>query len=208
MIANNQNMPSRFFDTPNSTIPEVHLLSNGRYHVMITSAGDGYSRWKNLAVDRCLEDSTCDAWGTYCYLRDVTSGNFWSTTYQPALRQADTYEAVFSEGRAIFQRRDDAIETVTEIVVSPEDDGEVRRIRITNQSGMRRKVDITSYGEIVFTPSATDSAHPAFNKLFIETEILRESHVAVGTPIGEVFRLRRNFPQPLPLFRASISAIP
>jgi cyclic beta-1,2-glucan synthetase len=56
----------------------VQLLSNGRYHVMLTNAGGGYSRWKDLAVTRWREDGTCDNWGTFCYIRDVASGNFWS----------------------------------------------------------------------------------------------------------------------------------
>ena len=90
---------------------EVHLLSNGRYHVMITNAGGGYSRWKNIAVTRWREDSTCDNWGTFCYIRDVTSGDVWSTAYQPTLKQTEKYEAIFSEGRAEFRCRNNDFDT-------------------------------------------------------------------------------------------------
>ena len=95
---------------------------------MVTNAGGGSSRWKDLAVTRWREDTTCDDWGTFCYLRDVASGEFWSTAHQPTLKQAEHYEAIFSEGRAEFRRRDLDFETHTEIVVSPEDDIEVRRV--------------------------------------------------------------------------------
>ena len=110
------------------------MLSNGRYHVMITNAGGGYSRWKDLAVTRWREDSTCDNWGTFCYIRDVDSGKVWSNTLQPTLAPAEGYEATFTEPRVEFRRRDEDIETHTDIAVSPEDDIELRRMRITNRS--------------------------------------------------------------------------
>ena len=109
-------------------MPEVHLLSNGRYHVVVTSAGGGYSRWRDLAVTRWREDATRDCWGSFCYLRDLDSGAFWSTAWQPTLKPAKRYEAIFTQGRAEFRRRDDRIDTHTEISVSPEDDIELRRI--------------------------------------------------------------------------------
>src|SRR5471030_347986 len=181
MIADNRKAPLRSFDSPNSPIPEVQLLSNGRYQVMVTSAGGGYSRWKNLALTRWCEDATCDNWGTFCYLRDAASGEVWSSAYQPTLQRADVYEAEFSEGRAVFRRRDHGIETHTEIAVSPDDDVEVRRTRISNCSDAPRIIEITSYAEIVLAPPATDSAHPAFSKLFVETEIVRERQAIVCT---------------------------
>ena len=161
--------------------PEVHLLSNGSYHVMVTRAGGGYSRWKGLAITRWREDLTCDNWGAFCYIRDVASGHVWSTTTQPTLQPADSYEAVFALGRAKFCRRDHDIEVQTEIAVSCDDDVELRRVRITNHSSEQRTLDITSYAEIVLTPAATDSTHPAFEKLFVETEILHDSQAIVCT---------------------------
>ena len=173
--------PMRVFNSPDTPIPEVQLLSNGRYHVMMTNAGGGYSRWKDLAVTRWREDSTCDNWGTFCYLRDVASGEFWSTAYQPTLKPPETYEAIFSEGRAEFRRRDHDFDTHTEIVVSPEDDIELRRIRITNRSRTRRTIDVTSYAEVVLAPSAADALHPAFSNLFVQTEIIAERHAILCT---------------------------
>ena len=180
-ISSGPEMPVRVLASADTLMPEVQLLSNGRYHVMVTNAGGGYSRWKDLAVTRWREDSTRDNWGTFCYIRDVASGVFWSTAHQPALKRAETYEAMFSEARAEFRRRDQDYDTHTEIVVSPEDDIELRRLRITNRSRARREIDVTSYAEVVLASPAADALHPAFSNLFVQTEILRERQAILCT---------------------------
>ncbi len=173
--------PVRVFSSPDTPIPEVQLLSNGRYHVMITNAGGGYSRWKDIAVTRWSEDSTRDNWGTFCYLRDVTSGEFWSTAYQPTLKRSDNYEAIFSEAKAEFRCRDHDFDTHTEIAVSPEDDIELRRITITNRARIRRTIDVTSYAEVVLASPAADALHPAFSNLFVQTEIIHHRQAILCT---------------------------
>ena len=162
----------RVIKSPDTPVPEVQLLSNGNYHVMITNAGSGYSRWKNMAVTRWHEDTTCDNWGNFCFIRDLEKGVFWSAGHQPTLKRAKTYEAVFSQGRAEFRRLDNDIETHTEIVVSPEDDVEVRRVHLTNRSRRRRSIELTSYAEVVMTSAISDALHPAFSNLFVQTEII------------------------------------
>lgn len=171
----------RVFRTPDTPVPEVQLLSNGRYHVMVTNAGGGYTRWKDIDLTRWREDGTCDNWGTFCYVRDVTSGRFWSTTYQPALRPSKNIEAAFSEGRAEFRCRYDDLDAYTEVVVSSEDDIELRRITITNRARRRREIDVTSYAEVVMAPPVADALHPAFSNLFIETEIVRGQRAILCT---------------------------
>ena len=171
----------RVFTKPNTTMPEVHLLSNGRYHVMVTAAGGGYSRWRDHAVTRWREDSTRDAWGTFCYLRDMDGGRFWSATYQPVNNKADSFEAIFSQARAEFRRKDGDIETHTEISVSPEDDIELRRLNITNRGRTRRLIEVTSYAEVVIAPPAAEIAHPAFMSLFVQTQIIRHRQAILCT---------------------------
>ncbi len=163
----------RVLTDPGSPVPQVHLLSNGRYHVMVSNAGGGYSRWRDLAVTRWREDPTRDCWGSFCYLRDLDTGRFWSIGYQPTLQASKSYEAIFAQGKAEFRRRDDDIETHTEISVSPEDDIELRRITITNRSDRPRTIELTSYAEIVLAPDGQDVAHPAFSNLFVQTELVR-----------------------------------
>ena len=171
----------RAFSTPQTPAPEVHLLSNGRYHVAITAAGGGYSRWRDLAITRWHEDPTRDCWGTFCYLRDAETGEFWSSAHQPALRRSRSYEAVFSQDRAEFRRRDRDIETHLEISVSPEDDIELRRLSITNRGRKSRTIELTSFAEVVLAPAAADSAHPAFSNLFVQTELVRERQAILCT---------------------------
>ena len=173
--------PVRVITSPGTPIPEVQLLSNSHYHVMVTNAGGGYSRWKDLAVTRWREDSTCDNWGTFCYIRDQASGAFWSNTHQPTLKRSETYEAIFSEGRAEFRRRDDDYDTHTEIVVSPEDAIELRRVHICNRARIRRTIDVTSYAEVVLAAPDADALHPAFSNLFVQTEIIRQRQAIVCT---------------------------
>lgn len=171
----------RVFTDPNTPIPEVHLLSNGSYHVMATHAGGGYSRWRDLAVSRWREDATCDDWGTFIYLRDHDTGRYWSSAYQPTRRKAEHYEAIFVQARAEYRRRDEAVETHTEVCVSPEDDVEVRRVTLTNLSSVIRHIEVTSYTEIVLAPLNADLAHRGFSNLFVQTEILPERQAILCT---------------------------
>ncbi len=148
---------------------------------MITNAGGGYSRWKDLAVTRWKEDITCDNWGTFCYIRDLDSKKYWSNTHQPTLTKADRYEAAYSQGRVDFNTKQNGIVTHTEIVVSPEDDIEMRRLRITNRSGIRKTIEVTSYAEVVLASAASDLMAPAFSNLFVQTEILPHQHTIMCT---------------------------
>lgn len=174
-------MPMRIIKTPNTLIPEVQLLSNGRYHVMITNSGSGYTRWKNIAITRWREDATCDNKGTFCYIREVNSDNFWSAAYQPSLQAGNNYEAVFSQGRAEFRRTDASLDTHTEIAVSPEDDIELRRVHISNRSRKKRVLEITSFAEIVLAPPMAEEMHPAFSNLFVETSVDESRHAIICT---------------------------
>ena len=169
--AENQGL-MRVITDPGGPSPEVNLLSNGRYHVVITSAGGGYSRWRDLAVTRWREDATRDCWGTFCYLRDAEKGESWSTSWQPTLKSGHRYEAIFTQARAEFRRRDGDFDTHTEISLSPEDDVELRRITITNRAEEPRTIEVTSYAEVVLALPEQDLAHPAFSNLFVQTELV------------------------------------
>ena len=160
----------RRFTTPFDETPRTQLLGNGSYAVMLTAAGSGYSRWGNIAITRWREDSTRDCWGTYIYLRDEQTGSVWSAGYQPTGVTPDTYEAAFYEDHAEFIRRDRSLATQLEVVVSSEDDAEVRRVSITNLGARVRNIQVTSYAEVSIAPQAADVSHPAFSNLFVQTE--------------------------------------
>jgi cyclic beta-1,2-glucan synthetase len=171
----------RRFRSAHDAIPRTHLLSNGRYAVMITAAGSGYSCWRDLAVTRWQEDVTRDSWGSYVFLRDVRTGEVWSAGYQPTGVEPDSYSVVFSEDRAEIRRRDGTITTTLEIAVSPEEDAEVRRVSISNLGNNYRQIELTSYAEIVLAPPAADAAHPAFSKLFVQTELVADIGAVMAT---------------------------
>jgi cyclic beta-1,2-glucan synthetase len=171
----------RRFTTPHTASPRTHLLSNGRYAVMLTAAGSGYSRWRDLAVTRWREDATRDCWGTYIFLRDTQTGQVWSAGYQPTGAEPDTYEVSFSEDRAEIIRRDYALNTTLEVVVSSEDDAEVRRLSITNLGARIREIQVTSYAELSLATQAADVAHPAFSNLFVETEYVPDVGTLLAT---------------------------
>lgn len=155
-------------------LPQVRLLSNGRYHCMVTNAGGSYSKWNDLDITRWREDTTCDSRGAFCYIRDLDRNIYWSATYQPVLRPADRYETGYTDGEIMFRRYDEDLETSTHITVSPDYDMELRKIIIRNDSAAPKHIEITSYAEVTMATLASDSIHAGFNKLFCKTEILPE----------------------------------
>ncbi len=174
----------RRYVTPHTLSPRTHFLSNGSYAVMLTNAGGGYSRRQGLAMTRWREDITTDSWGTFIYVRDLDSGEVWSSTYRPIGREPDEYEVTFAPDRATFRRIDNDIELRTEVVVSPEDDVEIRRVSLTNQGREARRFDFTSYAEVVLAPGDADLSHPAFSNLFVETVAVpeRDALICVRRP--------------------------
>jgi cyclic beta-1,2-glucan synthetase len=171
---------TRVFDSPDLPTPRTQLLSNGSYSVMMTTAGAGYSSCRGLAVTRWREDVTRDNYGTFFYLHDVRSGAVWSAGHQPLGRRQKSYEVTFAEDKVDFRQSDAGLLTHMEVIVTPEDDAEVRRISLTNQSSRVREVEVTSYGEWVLAPLAADAAHPAFSNLFVETELVAAANALIA----------------------------
>ncbi|MEX0863914.1 MAG: glucoamylase family protein [Acidimicrobiia bacterium] len=155
--------------SPHGPVPATHALSNSRLSTVITAAGSGYSQWQGLAVNRWREDTTRDNFGSFFFIRDG-SGRTWSAGYQPTLAEPDSYQVAFSEDKAEISRRDGSLSTRLTVVVSEEDDAEVRRVSLTNLGTAAREVEVTSYAELVLASARADSAHPAFSKLFVQTE--------------------------------------
>lgn len=166
--------------TPDTTAPRVHLLSNGTCAVAVTNAGGGYLRWLDMDITRWRADTTCDTPGPICYLRDLGSGTIWSNTHQPVRAPEGRYTWNFTPDKAEFRRRSGPCETVTEIAISAEDDAEVRRLTLVNTSHKTCELELTSYLELALAPHRADRAHPAFNKLFIETEWLPHCEALVA----------------------------
>jgi cellobiose phosphorylase len=168
-----EELPERTWkeDTP---CPRVHLQGNGHYSLMVTSAGGGYSRSNEFDVNRWRSDSARDSWGSFVYIRDLRSAAIWSATYQPVGGQLGSSFATFSADRAEFHRTVLGLESVMDVAIAAEDAVELRRLTITNRTLRKRQVELTSYVELSMMPHRADVAHPAFAKMFIETEAASE----------------------------------
>ncbi len=167
-------VPLRRYKTPHTVFPHTQFLSNGKYTVGVTNAGGGASTYDRLCVTRARRDATLDPGGHFIYLRDVRSGAVWSPMFQPTRRDAERYTATFLPDIATFDCKGEEIATRLEIAVSPEHDVEVRVLQLVNHSDRVREIDVTSYVEVALAQARDDFAHPAFGKLFIETEFLAE----------------------------------
>ncbi len=165
---------SRRITSPDTVVPRTHLLSNGQYTVMLTNAGGGFSNCKSTAVTRWRPDATHDDWGQFIYLRELRSSKMWSAGFQPTRTPADLYEVTYSIDKAEFHRLDGNLETFLEVAVSPENNSEVRQITVKNHGPKAVAVEVTSFAELVLAPAAADAAHPAFSKLFVETEYVAD----------------------------------
>jgi len=191
LVSNRQSEPTVHFSnqiaqagstvlTPDTAIPKTLLLGNGRYGLMITNSGGGYSQWGNHELTRWRSDQTCDSYGTFCYIHEPATGRVWSNTWQPVGGKVEKYSVEYALDRVVFHREDNSIHTETEVTVSPEDDLEVRRITIVNRSSSERCLNLTSYIELSMAPHNADRQHPAFNKLFLQTDALPEQRVLLA----------------------------
>ncbi len=163
---------SRSYGTRAEAVPPVHLLSNGRYSVLLTSAGSGRSSWQGLSINRWREDPVVHGHGSWIYVTDEAARQSWSATLAPLGPQPSDYTAIFAEGRAEFHRSDGTLTTTTEVLISPEDDAEVRRVSLANRGSSARRIALTSAIELTLGAQATDIAHPAFARMFIATEAM------------------------------------
>jgi len=176
---------SIIMETAMSPIPVTHSISNGQYSVMMTNSGSGFSRFQEINLTRWREDVTKDAWGMYFYIQNLNSGDVWSATHHPCGNSGDDYKVIYAPDKVEYSRKDGNITTRTEVVVSPEDQAEMRRISLTNHSKHDRTVEVTSYFEVVLARLSEDLAHPAFGNLFIQTEFENEVLFASRRPRSE-----------------------
>jgi cyclic beta-1,2-glucan synthetase len=171
----------RIFTREDLFRPRTQLLSNGTYSVMVGASGSGYSRCGKLAINRWREDATQDNWGQHIYIRNRSTQSLWSAGFLPTAAEPNEYQATFSEDRVDIRRSEENIDTHTEIIVSPEDNVELRRVSLINHSTQTVEIEVTSYFEAVFAPHLDDVAHPAFSNLFVQTEFVAASNALVAT---------------------------
>ncbi|MFN2106531.1 MAG: glucoamylase family protein, partial [Candidatus Promineifilaceae bacterium] len=165
-------------DTP---APRVNYLSNGRYGVLITNAGGGFSRWRDTDLTRWRADTTSDDWGSWIYVQDLNNGKLWSISAQPIAEDIKHHEVTFSAHKVDFKYQVQEITAHTEVTVPPDDDLEIRHVQITNHSSEPRHLRLISYAEVILNGQESDRRHPAFNKLFIEGKYAAAHHALIFT---------------------------
>ncbi|EXX89707.1 glycosyl transferase family 36, partial [Paenibacillus darwinianus] len=162
--------PLREYLSADTPVPEVNVHSNGSFTTVVTNSGSGFIRYEGMALSRWRADPVTDHWGSYMYIRDVTRDKVWSPAFQPCRVPSDKQSVQFSQERTTFRREDGDVQTMLEITVSPEANAEVRRLTLSNTGSDARIIEVTTFLEIALAPPEADKAHPAFTKLFIETE--------------------------------------
>ena len=163
--------------SPDAPYPQVHTLSNGKYSLLISAAGSGFSRWEDIELTRWRDDPTLDDRGSWVYVEDRLNGQLWSVTRQPTLTPPDRSEVSFYPHRVEFERQDGELVLRTIVMVAPNDDVEIRRVSLINYGSGSRVLALTSYAEVILTQQSVDERHPAYNKLFIESEFLEEDQI-------------------------------
>jgi cyclic beta-1,2-glucan synthetase len=148
---------------------------------MMTAAGGGYLSWNDIAITRWKQDPTRDGGGQQIYIREKGRPQYWSVGHLPAGVTPDSQRILFSEHKAEFMRRDGAWRTDMECLISAESNAEARRITIANEGFSTREVELTAYTELVLAAAQSDSAHPAFSKLFVVTEFVPGSGALIAT---------------------------
>ena len=167
-------------------IPQVHLLSNGSYNVLLSNMGGGYSSWRDIDLTRWQPDGVLDPWGTWIYIQELDidpqkQGRLWSAGHQPVPGDAAGMQVTYYAHMAVFRRTENGIASTMEVTVAPDDPLEIRSINLHNNNDQSRKLRLTSYGEVILAPQAADTRHPAFNKLFIESEFVPEFNLQIFT---------------------------
>lgn len=164
-----QGDPVREFGSPHTEIPEVAVLSNGRFGTVVTASGGGYMSWDGILLSRWREEPVTDGWGSFLYIHEPATGELWSPSYQPCRTETPVQKAVFEPDKAAFHRRYGDVEAVMEVCVSSESDAELRRITLTNLGSSTKVLEVTTFVELAMANPIADDAHPAFSKLFVRT---------------------------------------
>ncbi len=182
-LTNNQARITPWTLPVQTPIPQVSLLANSSYRVVISNSGSGYSAWRDTDLTRWRSDSALDEWGAWIYIRDMDAdagnGGLWSAGFQPVPGDPNNVQVTYFAHMTVIRRTERGIISTMEISVPPDDPLEIRRVHLNNTGGSRRRLRLVSYGEVILNQQAADARHPAFNRLFIESEYVPELNLQI-----------------------------
>lgn len=153
-----------------NAIPEVGVISNSFYAVFLNDRGQGFSKYKNLQINRYRQVSYLNQ-GLFLYVKNVATNQVWSNTYAPINQEPEKYKVIFASDEIKYIREDNGIITTTEIIAVKDHNAEIRKITFANKTEKDVTLDVTSYGEVILCRNEADTAHQTFNSLTIDTEI-------------------------------------
>ena len=162
-----------------SYMPEVSVLSNKKYSLLMNDRGNSFSRYRTLQLNRYRKVTEQD-YGLFLYIKDLDTNYVWSNTFAPMNRKANKYEVVFASDKIKYIRKDGDITTKTEIVVTNEHHAEIRKITFKNESDEKKTLELTTYTEVILSENMSDISHRAFNNMFISTEFDKETNSLIA----------------------------
>ena len=163
---------------PGEGLREAFAMSNGAFSVAVTAAGTGYAALEGRDVNRFRQDPVRELYGLFIYLQNRDTQENWSATPAPLQVAPREGRLRIEPGVLTFTRRDGAVETRMELGVSPDENVEVRRVRLTNRSHRPLTVSAYAYAELALNPRRDDEAHSAFQNLFVRTRAVEGGYAA------------------------------
>ena len=182
---------ARDFDTI-SNVPEIGTISNGQYTVLLNDRGSGFSRYRNVMLNRYRKISA-DHYGIYLYIRNLRNDKLWSATYSPLDVMPENYHVSFASDKIVYMRVDNGIETKTEVTVLKDRSAEIRRFTFVNNTEQDVDLEITSYGEVVLTSNIEDENHRVFNGMKIQSEYDAEHESLIFNRLVQGTQDSRNY---------------
>lgn len=169
-----ENATQREITKINTKLNNVNVIGNDKYTIIMDQKGNGYSKYNNILINR-YKYTDDEEQGIFFFFKNIKTKRIWTSNYMNYLSKADKYVMCFTPDMNKITRQDGNIETITKISVAPTEPVEIRRIELVNHGIEDETIEITSFLEPLISEKEQDYAHRAFNKLFLEYEIIEDT---------------------------------
>ncbi len=157
-----------------SDMPEVSVLSNKKYCLLMNDRGNGFSRYRTIQLNRYRKITEQD-YGVFLYIRNKKTNEVISNTYAPMNEKADKYEIIFASDKIKYIKTNGNLTITTEIIVTKEHHAEIRKITFQNLGEEDVELELTTYLEPIVCENMADVSHPVFNNMFLKTYYDKET---------------------------------
>lgn len=157
----------------NENLVPANVIANENYSVVINAKGEGYSTYKDIAINRFKETNDKKG-GIYFYIKNIRTKKIWKANVDGFSNKPDKYSISFSPDRNKLIRTDENIETTQDIIVAQDTGTEIRKITLENNSNIDETVEISSIFEPILSTREQDYSHRAFNNFGLRYEFLED----------------------------------